>query len=117
MSHRGDGRFKLRAETVRAVWRVEGQTSGDNVDPEVGISSIREALSDQMQGSMVPMMCAYECQCERLERGCNYWSRLLPLFVAVTDGVNNSQDEAFCYPVTLCLDIHLLSYVSMVIHL
>lgn len=30
--------------------RVEGQTSGDITDPEVGISSIREALSDQDAG-------------------------------------------------------------------
>lgn len=29
---------------------MEGQTSGDSVDPEVGISSIREALSDQDAG-------------------------------------------------------------------
>lgn len=29
---------------------MEGQTSGDSADPEVGISSIREALSDQDAG-------------------------------------------------------------------
>lgn len=52
---------------------MEGQTSGDSVDPEVGISSIREALSDPDAGaSMAPMMCAYEGLCVRFERGRNY---------------------------------------------
>lgn len=29
---------------------MEGQTSGESLDPEVGISSIREGLSDQDAG-------------------------------------------------------------------
>lgn len=41
MSHGEDG--EVQAETVR----VEGQSSGDSADFEVGISSIRELLADQ----------------------------------------------------------------------
>lgn len=47
----GTGGFKLRAESGGSETdTVEGQTSRDSPDPEVGISSIREAASDQDAG-------------------------------------------------------------------
>lgn len=42
---------------------MEGQTSRDSTDPEVGISSIREALSDQDAGVDMGVSCARVCVC------------------------------------------------------
>lgn len=79
---------------------VEGQSSRDGTDLEVGISSIREALSYQDAGFDVCLrvcVCGYTCVFVTTEV-LNIKARLLPLFVAVyTDGAGENKSLAYAF--------------------
>lgn len=84
-----------------------------------GLAQLERHCLIKMQGSMAPMMCESECVCALREASiiradcCHYLLPCLLMQLAWTI----AEMRPFCCPVTLCLDIHLLSYISKVINL
>lgn len=79
---------------------MEGQTSGESTDPEVGISSIREALSDQHAGldtllDVSVLLCVCVMREAYIIRAdcCHYLLQMCRLLQLVR---TQSQDDVFC---------------------